>query len=82
MSLLVILLAVALALAVLAAAPKKRSATDELLESVRRTDDEEDLARAEDEVRDLGATTTPEDAAEDLHDWGPGVPRARRRPGA
>lgn len=38
--------------------------------------DEETLA-AEEEVRDLDAFTTPEDADDELTDWGPGVPDRR-----
>ena len=32
---------------------------------------------AEQEVRDLDAFTTPEDADDELTDWGPGVPYKR-----
>ncbi len=39
--------------------------------------DEETVA-AEQEVRDLGALTTPEDADDELPDWGPGAPKQRR----
>ena len=38
--------------------------------------DEETLS-AEQEVRDLDAFTTPEDADDELTDWGPGVPDQR-----
>ena len=38
--------------------------------------DREILEEAEDEVRDLDAFTSPEDADDDLPDWGPGVPKA------
>lgn len=40
--------------------------------------DAETLAAAEQEVRDLGASTAPEDADDELPDWGPGVPKHRR----
>lgn len=44
--------------------------------STRRDDiDYETLREAEDEVRDLDALATPDDAAQDLPDWGPGAPR-------
>jgi hypothetical protein len=33
------------------------------------------LEEAEDEVRGLDAFTSPEDADDDLPDWGPGVPK-------
>ncbi len=39
--------------------------------------DEETIA-SEEEVRDLGALTTPEDADGELPDWGPGAPKQRR----
>jgi len=38
--------------------------------------DQEILKIAEEEVAELDAMATPEDAAEDLPDWGPGAPRA------
>lgn len=37
--------------------------------------DREILEETEDEVRDLDAFTSPEDAEDDLPDWGPGVPK-------
>lgn len=39
------------------------------------TEDREMLEDAEEEVRDLDAFATPEDADNDLPDWGPGAPR-------
>ena len=33
------------------------------------------LREAEDEVRDLNAFATPEDAEDELPDWGPGTPK-------
>ncbi len=39
--------------------------------------DEETVA-AEQEVRDLDALATPEDADDELTDWGPGAPKQRR----
>ena len=39
--------------------------------------DAETLAAAEQEVRDLGVSTSPEDADDELPDWGPGVPKHR-----
>jgi hypothetical protein len=38
-------------------------------------EDPDELEEAEDEVRDLDAFTTPEEAQEDLPDWGPGSPK-------
>jgi hypothetical protein len=37
--------------------------------------DQNMLDEAEREVRDLGATATPEDADDELQDWGPGTPK-------
>ena len=37
--------------------------------------DQEELEEAEREVRDLRATASPEDADDELEDWGPGSPR-------
>ncbi len=39
---------------------------------------EEETISAEQEVRDLDALTTPEDADDELTDWGPGAPKQRR----
>jgi hypothetical protein len=36
--------------------------------------DQDALQEAEREVRDLGAMTSPEDADDELTDWGPGAP--------
>ena len=38
---------------------------------------DEETLNAEQEVRDLDAFTTPEDADDELTDWGPGVPDQR-----
>ena len=38
---------------------------------------DEETLNAEQEVRDLDAFTTPEDADDELKDWGPGVPDQR-----
>ena len=38
---------------------------------------DEETLNAEQEVRDLDAFTTPEDADDELTDWGPGVPNQR-----
>lgn len=36
---------------------------------------DDDTEAAEDEVRDVDAFATPEDAEEELPDWGPGAPK-------
>lgn len=38
---------------------------------------EGETVEAEQEVRDLGAFTTAEEADDELPDWGPGVPKQR-----
>ena len=38
---------------------------------------DEETLNAEQEVQDLDAFTTPEDADDELTDWGPGVPNQR-----
>jgi hypothetical protein len=37
--------------------------------------DETELEQAEREVRDLGTFTSPDDADDQIEDWGPGTPR-------
>jgi hypothetical protein len=37
--------------------------------------DYEQLREAEEEVQDLDTFTSPDDADEELRDWGPGTPR-------
>ena len=78
MSLFVVLLVAVLVIALLAFPPRKRAQVDQLIREIERTDDEVELAQAEDEVRSLDAMATPEDAAEHLPDWGPGAPRKKR----
>jgi len=78
-SLLVVLLVVAIALALFFFRPGRRGQVEQLLEEVGRTEEEEELAQAEEEVRDLDISATPEDAEQVLPDWGPGVPRKKRR---
>ncbi len=38
---------------------------------------DEETLNAEQEVRDLDAFTTPDDANDELTDWGPGAPKQR-----
>ena len=78
MSLFVVLLVAALTLAWIIFAPGRRARVERLIEEVNRSDDEEALAKAEEEVRDLDVMATPEDATQALPDWGPGVPRKKR----
>jgi hypothetical protein len=77
LSLLIVLLVLVLILAVLLVVPRKRSSTG--THATRNADiDEDELLRAEDELSDLDAMATPEDAANELPDWGPGVPKYRK----
>lgn len=76
MSLLVILLLLVLALSILLVVPRRvphRGAS-------RQTGDidEDALERAEAELQDLRPLATPEDADDELPDWGPGVPKPPR----
>lgn len=79
MSLLVVLIVVAIVVALLVFPPRKRSQVEHLITELDRTEDDEELAQAEDEVRRLDAMATPEDAEQQLPDWGPGVPRKKDR---
>jgi flagellar biosynthesis/type III secretory pathway M-ring protein FliF/YscJ len=76
MTLLVVFLIVVLILAVLLVIPRRSSATSQS----SAVEDEEELTRAEEDVADLNAMITPEEATEELPDWGPGVPKPRRGP--
>jgi hypothetical protein len=78
MSLYVVVIVVALIIALFAFPPRKRTHVERLLTELDRSEDEEELAQAEDEVRGLDAMATPEDAAEQLPDWGPGAPRKKK----
>lgn len=43
----------------------------------QRDGEGEELEAAEQEVRDLGAFKSPDDADDELPDWGPGAPKER-----
>ena len=79
MSVIAILIIAVLLIAFVALPLRKREHVDRLLNDLDRTVDDEELTRAEDEVRDLDVMTTPEDAERQLPDWGPGVPRKKSR---
>lgn len=76
MSLLVILLLLILALSILLVVPRKAP----LRRAPRNTEDidEDVLNQAEAELEGLRSLATPEDAEDELPDWGPGVPKPRR----
>ena len=78
MALFVVLLVAALLLAFFVFSPGKRAHVEQLLQEVNRSENEEELAKAEEEVRDLDVMATPEDATQALPDWGPGVPRKKK----
>lgn len=70
MSLLIILLALLAVLYWFVRRPARAPA------GTRRGDvDEEILSAAEDEVRDVDTFAAPQDAEEELRDWGPGAPK-------
>ncbi len=76
MTLLIVLLSLVLLLAVLFVIPRGESRRSR---GVRNANiDEDELLEAEEELRHLDVTVTPEEAAEELPDWGPGVPRIRK----
>ncbi len=79
MSLTVVLILAALVVALIVLPLGKRTNVERLLNELDRTEDEEELAEAEDEVRSLDAMATPEEADQHLPDWGPGVPRKKKR---
>ncbi len=79
MSILAVLLVMLVVVALFMFATGKRSRVNQLIDEVHRTDEEEELARAEEEVRDLDVLATPEDAIQALPDWGPGAPRNQKR---
>jgi len=74
MTLFVVLLSVVLLLAVLLVIPRRPTATSQS----SSIEDEAELTRAEEDLADLDVMTTPEEAIEELPDWGPGAPRYRR----
>ena len=64
-----VLLLVAAALAWLLRSPTHRS-SDPTVDIER-----DELEAAEEEVRDLGASVGPDEADDELRDWGPGAPK-------
>ena len=73
--LVVLLLVLAAALAWMLIGPGRSSRTDPARGAGDESVDLEELAEAEEEVRDVDALASPEDAEEDLPDWGPGAPK-------
>jgi len=76
MTLLVVFLIGVLILGVILVIPRRPSATSRS----SAVEDEEELTRAEEDLADLDAMITPEEATEELPDWGPGAPKHRRGP--
>ncbi len=71
--LVVVLLVLAAALGWILIGPGRvRGARAERDESI----DRDELEAAEEEVRDVNPLASPEDAEEELPDWGPGTPRS------
>jgi hypothetical protein len=79
-SLLVILLLLILALSVLLVVPRKESGRRRSVAGNTEDIDEDVLAQAEAELEDVRSTATPEEADDELPDWGPGVPKRPRGP--
>ncbi|UCD25511.1 MAG: hypothetical protein JSW51_06245 [Gemmatimonadota bacterium] len=75
MTLLVVFLCLILVLAVLLVIPRKSDAAGEST----AIEDAEELARAEEDLADIDALTPPEEATEELPDWGPGAPKYHKR---
>lgn len=72
LSLVLLLAVLAAAFAWLLGRPRRRGPAD----PGRDEDiDREELEQAESELEDLDALASPEDAEEDLPDWGPGAPK-------
>ena len=67
---LLLLLAIAF-IAFVAIPPRANSSAVEPTDDI----DLDELTRAENELDELDATTSPEDAADKIPDWGPGVPK-------
>ena len=78
MSSVLLLILLVLAVGILLVFPRKRSRVEALIEELDSTEDDIELAEAEEEVRNLDALASPEDAMEALPDWGPGVPRNKK----
>jgi hypothetical protein len=79
MSLTVVLILTLLLVALIALPLGKRTKVEQLINELDRNEDEDELAEAEEEVRNLDAMATPEEADQHLPDWGPGVPRKKKR---
>ena len=79
MSVLVVLIVAALLILLVALPLGKRERVNQLLTELDRDDAADELADADEEVRDLDVLTNPEDAEQHLPDWGPGAPRRKKR---
>jgi len=79
MTLLAVIMVVVLLLAVLLIVPRRNTRVG-VREGTHATGvgDADELARAENELAELDAMATPNDAVENLPDWGPGAPKCRR----
>jgi hypothetical protein len=79
MTLLAVIMVVVLVLAVFLIVPRRKtSAAFRNGTHTAVVGDADELARAEKELAELDAMATPNDAVEDLPDWGPGAPKYRR----
>ena len=73
--LVVVLLVLAVALAWIFAGPGRSRRIDPGRVAGDDAVDRDELARAEEDLHELDPLASPEDAEEDLPDWGPGAPR-------
>lgn len=78
MTLLVILLVLVLILSLLLVVPRTSGAESRARETEGDGIDHEELESAERELDNLRATATPDDADDELPDWGPGAPKYDR----
>ncbi len=73
--LIIVLLVLAAALAWIFMGPGRPRRTDPGPPAGDDSVELDELAAAEEEVRDVDALASPEEATEDLPDWGPGAPK-------
>jgi hypothetical protein len=73
--LVIVLLVLAAALAWIFVGPGRSRRIDPGRAAGDDSVDRDEVAAAEEEVRDVDALASPEEATEDLPDWGPGAPK-------
>lgn len=73
--LVIVLLVVAAGLAWIFIGPGRSHRADPTRAAGDEAVDRDELAAAEEEVRDVHPLASPEDAEQELRDWGPGAPK-------